>query len=190
MPCCDSLGQNYTLRFRYWVNNQSRMYLLEGTQEAQVAPSAMLASNCAAGVSGVCLLTSLLACLQAKYKVQAGDSMVFGKLPDGLLVLCGQHHSADRTGLPSQKAASKVRSAPSAGKLAGPAGPAPSNGHPSRAKRQSLGATAPHNKASQVCFCNDHHAHSFLRDSALAMHTQRGLLVRPMLAICMTSVIA
>ncbi|KAK9809821.1 hypothetical protein WJX73_009818 [Symbiochloris irregularis] len=107
VPCCDSLGQKYTLRFRYWVNNQSRMYLLEGTQEAQ-----------------------------AKYKVQAGDSMVFGKLPSGLLVLCGQHSSADRTGLPNQKAASKVRSAPATGKVSGPA---LSNGHPRSAKRQSTG---------------------------------------------------
>ena len=32
----DALGGRYRLRFRYWVNNQSRMYVLEGCQPPDV----------------------------------------------------------------------------------------------------------------------------------------------------------
>ena len=39
VPAVDARGGRYRLRFRYWVNNQSRMYVLEGCQPNDVRPS-------------------------------------------------------------------------------------------------------------------------------------------------------
>ncbi len=36
VPAVDASGSRYQLRFRYWVNNQSRMYVLEGCQPPDV----------------------------------------------------------------------------------------------------------------------------------------------------------
>ena len=38
VPAVDTRGGRYLLRFRYWVNNQSRMYVLEGCQPDDVRP--------------------------------------------------------------------------------------------------------------------------------------------------------
>ena len=38
VPAVDARGGRYRLRFRYWVNNQSRMYVLEGCQPDDVRP--------------------------------------------------------------------------------------------------------------------------------------------------------
>ena len=40
VPAVDASGSRYQLRFRYWVNNQSRMYVLEGCQPPDVRASA------------------------------------------------------------------------------------------------------------------------------------------------------
>ena len=48
-------------RFRFWINNQSRMYLLEGTKP-----------------------------IQRLYQLGVGDVIQFAKLPDGKLVACGR----------------------------------------------------------------------------------------------------
>jgi len=46
-------GAKYTLRFRFWANNQSRMYLLEGTAD-----------------------------LQHHYHLRMGDMLIFAQKPD------------------------------------------------------------------------------------------------------------
>ncbi len=35
VPAEDTTGEPHTFKFRYWINNSSRMYLLEGTQKIQ-----------------------------------------------------------------------------------------------------------------------------------------------------------
>jgi hypothetical protein len=57
----DAAGGKHTLRFRFWVNNQSRMYLLEGT-------------------SG----------LQRHYKLKQSDVLIFAQKADGTIVLAGR----------------------------------------------------------------------------------------------------
>jgi hypothetical protein len=54
-------GQTYDFRFRFWLNNQSRMYLIEGCLE-----------------------------MIKKYKLQKGDVIVFARKPDGTLVVGGR----------------------------------------------------------------------------------------------------
>lgn len=57
----DATGDKYTLRFRFWINNQSRMYLLEGTAE-----------------------------LQHHYHLRMGDVLIFAQKADGTIVLAGR----------------------------------------------------------------------------------------------------
>jgi hypothetical protein len=57
----DLEGRNYSFRWRFWVNNASRMYLLEGAGE-----------------------------LHRKYGLESGDLMVFGQRGDGSLVMAGR----------------------------------------------------------------------------------------------------
>ena len=57
----DAYGNPVTLKYRYWINNQSRMYLLEGTQA-----------------------------IQKEYNLKPGDVIQFSKRPDGSLVLHGR----------------------------------------------------------------------------------------------------
>jgi hypothetical protein len=57
----DTRGREYTFKYRFWVNNQSRMYLLEGAGE-----------------------------LHRAYKMNVGDVMVFAQKPDGSLVVAGR----------------------------------------------------------------------------------------------------
>ncbi|KAL4431723.1 hypothetical protein ABPG77_002939 [Micractinium sp. CCAP 211/92] len=62
----DTEGSTHTLRFRFWANNQSRMYLLEHTSP-----------------------------VQAKYRMQAGDVLVFSQLPQGRLGIAGRKGTKD-----------------------------------------------------------------------------------------------
>ena len=57
----DAHGAPYTLRWRFWVNNQSRMYLLEGTAD-----------------------------LQHRYNLKMGDVLVFAQKDDRTVVLAGR----------------------------------------------------------------------------------------------------
>ncbi|GLC37118.1 hypothetical protein PLESTB_000981700 [Pleodorina starrii] len=54
-------GRTYTFKWRFWVNNSSRMYLLEGAGE-----------------------------LHKNYGLEVGDVMVFAQKPDGSLVVAGR----------------------------------------------------------------------------------------------------
>ncbi|GFR51387.1 hypothetical protein Agub_g13817 [Astrephomene gubernaculifera] len=54
-------GRGYTFKWRFWVNNSSRMYLLEGAGE-----------------------------LHRNYGLEVGDVMVFAQKPDGSLVVAGR----------------------------------------------------------------------------------------------------
>ncbi|KAF8073022.1 B3 domain-containing protein [Scenedesmus sp. PABB004] len=57
----DAAGELYSLRFRFWINNQSRMYLLEGTAE-----------------------------LQHHYHLRMGDVLIFAQKEDATIVLAGR----------------------------------------------------------------------------------------------------
>lgn len=57
----DSMGNAYFFRFRFWINNQSRMYLLEGAAE-----------------------------LQRRYNLHVSDVMIFAHKPDKTLVVAGR----------------------------------------------------------------------------------------------------
>eukprot|EP00887_Chlorella_sp_A99_P002330 scaffold10.g2330.t1 len=62
----DSCSGRHAFRFRYWINSQSRMYLLEGTQD-----------------------------VQAKFNMGAGDVLVFGRKPDGSFLVHGRKGTKD-----------------------------------------------------------------------------------------------
>ncbi|GAB4814049.1 hypothetical protein N2152v2_001095 [Parachlorella kessleri] len=66
LPLVDTDGKKHTFKFRFWINNQSRMYLLENTQE-----------------------------VQSKCKLQVGDVLVFGKLIDGTYIVTGRKGTKD-----------------------------------------------------------------------------------------------
>lgn len=57
----DTKGRQYTFKYRFWVNNQSRMYLMEGAGE-----------------------------LHRAFDMSVGDVMVFAQKPDGALVVAGR----------------------------------------------------------------------------------------------------
>lgn len=57
----DTIGNVYNFRFRFWINNQSRMYLLEGASE-----------------------------LHERYSLKMGDVMLFAQKKDGTLVVAGR----------------------------------------------------------------------------------------------------
>lgn len=61
LEATDPRGNVHSLRFRFWINNSSRMYLLEGTGQ-----------------------------LQQAYDMRMGDVMVFAQKDDGALVLAGR----------------------------------------------------------------------------------------------------
>ncbi|KXZ43735.1 hypothetical protein GPECTOR_81g183 [Gonium pectorale] len=62
-------GRTYTFKWRFWVNNSSRMYLLEGAGE-----------------------------LHRNYGLEVGDVMVFAQKPDGSLVVAGREASKPSAG--------------------------------------------------------------------------------------------
>ncbi|KAH7624747.1 putative B3 domain-containing protein [Nannochloris sp. 'desiccata'] len=57
----DVFGKKFTFKYRFWVNNASRMYLVENTQE-------------------------LLVC----YKLAVGDVLVFARLASAEIIVCGR----------------------------------------------------------------------------------------------------
>ncbi|GIL62714.1 hypothetical protein Vafri_16885 [Volvox africanus] len=61
ISAADLDGRSYTFKWRFWVNNSSRMYLLEGAGE-----------------------------LHRNYGLEVGDVMVFAQKPDGSLVVAGR----------------------------------------------------------------------------------------------------
>eukprot|EP00803_Ostreobium_quekettii_P010604 evm.model.scf_3859.2 EVM.evm.TU.scf_3859.2 scf_3859:2896-7405(-) len=61
IEAADTLGNKYTFRFRFWINNQSRMYLLEGVSE-----------------------------MHQRYDLKVGDVMIFAHLPDSSLIVAGR----------------------------------------------------------------------------------------------------
>ncbi|KAK9809236.1 hypothetical protein WJX72_011881 [[Myrmecia] bisecta] len=88
VPAEDTFGSSHMLKFRYWINNQSRMYLLEGTQE-----------------------------IQKRYHMRVGDVITFAKTQDGKLVVSGRRATKDdvvrkppvRSGQPNTKALEAAR---------------------------------------------------------------------------------
>ncbi|CAD7702057.1 unnamed protein product [Ostreobium quekettii] len=61
IEAADTLGNAYTFRFRFWINNQSRMYLLEGASE-----------------------------MHQRYDLKVGDVMIFAHMPDSTLIVAGR----------------------------------------------------------------------------------------------------
>ncbi|KAL6778828.1 hypothetical protein ACKKBF_B04455 [Auxenochlorella protothecoides x Auxenochlorella symbiontica] len=57
----DTYGKKHTFRFRFWINNASRMYLLENTQD-----------------------------VLNRYAMQAGDVLIFSRSPEGQYCVCGR----------------------------------------------------------------------------------------------------
>ena len=57
----DVFGEKHSFRYRFWINNASRMYLIEGTQE-----------------------------LQVKFNVAVGDVLVFARHPSKNIYVCGR----------------------------------------------------------------------------------------------------
>ena len=64
-------GGSYDFKFRFWTNNQSRMYLIEGCGE-----------------------------VLKRYKLGYGDVIVFAKKPDGVLLIAGRPAGPVRCVLP------------------------------------------------------------------------------------------
>lgn len=62
VPAEDTTGEPHSFKFRYWINNSSRMYLLEGTQK-----------------------------IQNKYSTKIGDVLTFARGPDSKLLVGGHH---------------------------------------------------------------------------------------------------
>ncbi|EFN53928.1 hypothetical protein CHLNCDRAFT_53437 [Chlorella variabilis] len=87
MSLTDTEGNQHSFRFRFWVNNQSRMYLLENTIE-----------------------------VQAQYKMVAGDVLVFAKLPDGTYAICGRKGTKDDVSRKPAVRRSKDDASPGEGK--------------------------------------------------------------------------
>ncbi|KAL4440389.1 hypothetical protein ABPG75_003390 [Micractinium tetrahymenae] len=117
----DTEGKKHVLRFRFWVNNQSRMYLLEHTSA-----------------------------VQAKYRMQAGDVLVFYKLPEGQYGITGRKgtkHDVSRKP-PTRRAPSVPPGAGGAAWL-GPDGEAAGSGRKrGRARGDSLKAKRMKQKAA------------------------------------------
>ena len=63
VPAVDALGGRYRLRFRYWVNNQSRMYVLEGCQPPDVRAYAVPLSRGLCPEKGLTALSKGAACM-------------------------------------------------------------------------------------------------------------------------------
>ena len=90
-------------RFHSWINNQSRMYLLEGTQDIQVCMHMQITAN---SYEARIIPMWSSSSMQNLYGLSVGDSLLFGRLPTGELVACGRA----RTGPPlAPKAASGER---------------------------------------------------------------------------------
>ncbi|MEW5299372.1 MAG: hypothetical protein WDW38_004601 [Sanguina aurantia] len=83
----DTHGKVYQFKWRYWVNNQSRMYLLEGASQLHTA-----------------------------YTMAVGDIMVFAQRPDKSLLVAGRPPTrADAVRrAPAKRGASEPKSAPPA----------------------------------------------------------------------------
>ena len=82
VPLVDTLGNEYSLKFRFWANGAGKIYILEGTQLLQVVrftPRADRSSRTA--------LTSSMH-LQSRYNTHSGDSISFAQKEDGTLVVC------------------------------------------------------------------------------------------------------
>lgn len=61
LVCYDTLGRCHDLQFRFWVNVQARMYIVEGAHA-----------------------------LQEAYGLSTGDALVFARAPDGRLIVYGR----------------------------------------------------------------------------------------------------
>ncbi|KDD73307.1 hypothetical protein H632_c2318p0, partial [Helicosporidium sp. ATCC 50920] len=64
LPMFDTFGKRHNFRFRYWINNASRMYLLEDAQA-----------------------------VVDKYSMGHGDVLIFGRLQDGMYAVTGRRGS-------------------------------------------------------------------------------------------------
>ena len=123
--------------------------------------------GCTTSTNTTVVITVGLSCLiwlQARYKLQPGDSVVFGKLPDGTLLVCGQHSIADRTGLPTVKSASKPKPSLPPSKPAS----ALSNGLQGRKKRMRSLSSTPAGTAQPLKLPRVSHcalAHGIIPDS-------------------------
>lgn len=62
----DVFGKKHTFKFRYWINNASRMYLIEGTHE-----------------------------LQHRFKMGVGDALMFAKGESETIHVCGRKGSPE-----------------------------------------------------------------------------------------------
>lgn len=78
----DVFGGKHKIRFRFWINNSSRMYLIEGTQP---------------------LLNAL--------KCNIGHVLMFAKLKDGGIIMCGRQGTKDDVGRKSRKGTATVAAA-------------------------------------------------------------------------------
>ncbi|PSC71967.1 B3 domain-containing transcription repressor VAL1-like [Micractinium conductrix] len=104
----DSQGRHHSFRFHFWANAQSRMYLLEGSKP-----------------------------VLAQYGMQAGDVLVFARLPEGRYAIAGRQGTKDDV---SRKP--PTRRAPSGGGAASDGSPAGGGGEPNAApskRRRSRG---------------------------------------------------
>lgn len=62
LPLIDVFGKKYSFRYRFWINNASRMYLVEGTQD-----------------------------LQRRFRLSVGDVLMFAKHPESnTYYVCGR----------------------------------------------------------------------------------------------------
>lgn len=65
----DVFNKNWEFRYRFWINNTSRMYLIEGTQE-----------------------------LQQQFRLTVGDVLMFAKDPSDIIYICGRKGTDDDVG--------------------------------------------------------------------------------------------
>ena len=69
----DVFNKNWQFRYRFWINNTSRMYLIEGTQE-----------------------------LQQRFRLTVGDVLMFAKDPSNVIYICGRKGTREDIGRKSQ----------------------------------------------------------------------------------------
>jgi hypothetical protein len=92
LPLIDVFGKKYSFRYRFWINNASRMYLVEGTQD-----------------------------LQRRFRLSVGDVLMFAKHPESnTYYVCGRKGCPGETsrrpptkrpdGMPSSKRIKSERS--------------------------------------------------------------------------------
>jgi hypothetical protein len=91
----DTFGKTHQFKYRFWLNNASRMYLVEGTQE-----------------------------LQRRYKLAVGDVMMFAKGGDGGIMVAGRKGTKDDVSrkTPAKRSKDKDKAEGAAGTSKGAAG--------------------------------------------------------------------